>query len=134
MSADSQVAVQTSIYGVLTGDATLMAAITGVHDFVNRATGFPYVTIGEMTTLDWSTQQTTGMEMIVTIHSWSQYEGSKELKGIMALIHGLLHDATLSLSGHNFVNCRFDGSTVLRDPDGQTHHGVQRFRVVTDEA
>ncbi len=45
MSVDSSWELQKAIYGALTGDSTLMAMITGVHDHVPQETAFPYVTV-----------------------------------------------------------------------------------------
>ena len=49
----------------------------------------------------------------------------------MDRIHDLLHDSSLSVSGFNLINSRFEFSDILRDPDGVTRHGVMRFRVIT---
>ena len=48
----------------------------------------------------------------------------------MDRIHTLLHDSSLSVSGFNLVNTRFEFMDILRDPDGITMHGVMRFRAV----
>ena len=56
--------------------------------------------------------------------------GAKETKNIMDRIHDLLHDSSLSVTGFNLVNLRFEFSDILRDPDGVTRHGVMRFRAI----
>ena len=48
----------------------------------------------------------------------------------MDRVHTLLHDSSLSVTGSNFINMRFEFSDIIRDPDGITRHGVMRFRAI----
>ena len=66
----------------------------------------------------------------INIHIWSQYKGSKECKQIMDKVHDLLHDSSLSVTGFNLINLRFEFSDIMIDPDGVTRHGVMRFRAI----
>jgi len=66
----------------------------------------------------------------VNLDVWSQYKGSKEVKQIMDKIHDLLHDSSISVSGFNLINLRFEFADIMRDPDGVTRHGVMRFRAI----
>ena len=72
----------------------------------------------------------TGSEVTINMDVWSQYKGSKEVKNLMDRIHTLLHDSSLSVTGHNLINMRLEFIDVLRDPDGITRHGIMRFRAV----
>ena len=129
--AIGQFALQTAIYSRLNNDATLTNTHgAGVYDEVQEGNSYPFVTIGEETTIDYSTKDVDGGELTVNIHVWSQYKGSKETKTIMDRIHDLLHDYNLSVTGYNLVNSRFEYSDIMRDPDGITRHGVMRFRAI----
>lgn len=131
---DSQIAVQTSVLTTLTGDTALMALITGVFDIVPSSQAVPFVSIGDFSSSDNSTNGVDGMEHTVTLHIWDEGGSRLRLKQIMSRLIELLHDSDLTLSdGHNLVNLRFEFSETFRDPDGVTLHGVQRYRVVTDE-
>ena len=134
MSADSSWELQQAIYTVLTGDATLMALITGVHDHVPQGAAFPYVTIGESTARDWSAVGVSGIESTLIVHVRSRKRGHKEVKQILAEIHRILHDVDLTVPGHVLVWLRFVFARTTRDPDGATHHGLSRFRALTNEA
>ena len=79
---DSSWALQQAIYTALTGDSTLMAMITGVHDHVPQETAFPYVTIGESTARDWRTVGRKGAEATLILHAWSRSRGRKQAKQI----------------------------------------------------
>ena len=124
-------ALQSAIYTALNNDSTLTTTYgAGVYDDVPEGSSFPYVTMGEDASNDYGTKDLDGSTVSLNIHVWSQYRGSKEVKTIMDRIHTLLHDSSLSVSGFNLVNTRFEFMDILRDPDGITRHGVMRFRAV----
>jgi hypothetical protein len=123
-----------AIYAALTADAALKALVgdpARVYDDVPEGTPFPYVTLGEISTLDWSTASEIAFEHRLTLHIWSRYGGRKEIRDITAAIHDVLHDADLALAGHRLVSLFFQASDVFRDPDGATVHGLARYRART---
>ena len=129
--AIGQFALQSAIYSRLNGDTTLTSTHgAGVYDEVQEGNNYPFITIGEETAIDYSTKDVDGGELTINIHVWSQYKGSKETKTIMDRIHDLLHDYSLTVTGYNLINSRFEYSDIMRDPDGVTRHGVMRFRAV----
>lgn len=124
---------QQALFTALNGDSTLTTTLgASIFDHVpdHQAVTFPYVVIGEDTMLDYSTKDLVGSDVTVTLHVWSQYRGSKEVKQVMDRVHTLLHDSNLTVTGRNLINLRSEFSDVLRDPDGITRHGVMRFRAV----
>ena len=126
-----QFALQTTIYSTLSSDNTLTNTLgAGVFDEVVENATYPFVALGEETAIDYSTKDLDGGEFTINIHVWSQYKGAKETKEIMDRIHDLLHDSSLSVSGFNLANLRFEFSDILRDPYGITRHGVMRFRAI----
>ena len=126
-----QFALQTTIYSTLSNDNTLTNTLgAGVFDEVVENATYPFVALGEETAIDYSTKDLDGGEFTINIHVWSQYKGAKETKEIMDRIHDLLHDSSLSVSGFNLANLRFEFSDILRDPDAITRHGVMRFRAI----
>ena len=131
MSPDGSWELQEAIYTALTGDAPLMATITGVHDHVPQDTAFPYITIGASTARQWGAAGVEGVETTLTIHVWSRTRGHKEAKQIIAEVHRILDDADLPVSGHNLVRLDFEFAEFLLDADGITYHGIARYRAVT---
>ena len=126
-----QFALQEKIYTTLNSDSNLTSTQgAAVYDEVPENSAFPYVQIGGESTADFSTKDLTGSEVTINLDVWSQYKGSKEVKNLMDRVHTLLHDSSLTVTGHNLVNLRFEFGDVLRDPDGITRHGVMRFRAV----
>jgi len=125
-----QFALQTTIYNALNVSAITTTLNCGVYDEVIEGNPYPFITLGEETTVDYSTKTATGSETTINIHIWSQYKGSKETKNILDKIHDLLHDSNLTVTGFNLINLRFEYSDIMRDPDGITRHGVMRFRAI----
>tara|TARA_R110001632_G_scaffold185945_1_gene306282 strand:+ start:551 stop:958 length:408 start_codon:yes stop_codon:yes gene_type:complete len=126
-----QFALQQAVYSTLSSDNELTSTLgAGVYDDVPQGSSFPFVQLGDDGATDYSTVDLVGSETTVNIHVWSQGHGSKETKDIMDRIHTLLHDASISVTGYNLINNRFEFSDVLRDPDGITRHGVMRLRAV----
>tara|TARA_B100000902_G_C27127455_1_gene821864 strand:+ start:335 stop:736 length:402 start_codon:yes stop_codon:yes gene_type:complete len=128
--SDHSLELQKSILDALDGDSTLQSLVTDVYDFVPESTAFPYVKIGEETSIDNGTKTLQGNEHTLVIHTFSRYRGSKEVKEIMSRIYALLHESSLSVSGASLVNLRFEFSDVIKENDGFTSHGIQRFRAV----
>jgi len=128
--SDHSLELQKSIFNALDGDSTLQNLVTDVYDFVPENTAFPYVKVGEETSLDNGTKTLQGNEHTLVIHTFSRYRGSKEVKEIMSRIYTLLHESSLSVTGASLVNLRFEFSDVIKENDGFTSHGLQRFRAI----
>lgn len=142
--SDHQWEAQKAVYTALRTVAGLIALIgdgnsperARVYDNVpqgvwsDASQSFPgYVTVGDATAAEAGTKTTDAQELTITIHTWSRYNGKKELKQIMAAVYAALHDASLSVTGGSVVNLRWEFAESFLDPDGQTRHGVQRFRM-----
>jgi hypothetical protein len=124
-------ALQKAIYDRLTGNAALMAIVSGVFDSVPEAQAFPYITIGDDTAVDFGTHTWKGQNLTITIHSWSMARGRAQVKDIMKRVYDLLHEQLLTMQGHTMFSMRFDFEQTFLDPDGVTYHGLQRFRALT---
>jgi hypothetical protein len=126
--------IQKVVYQALLQNQSLLALITGVFDAVEQGTAYPYVTIGEDVHNEWDTDTTLGSDATITIHTWSQAKGRKEVKQIQGEIYNALHRADLCHDGYKIVTVEWQGSQSFLDADGETRHGVQTFRVVIDKA
>lgn len=127
-------ALQKAIFEKLTSDAPTLAALGGprVYDDAPARTEFPFVTFGQSSERDWSTGSDEGFEHLVTLHVWSRARGRQEAEQVIAAARAALHDQDLSLSGHRLINLRHEFSEARRDSDGETFHGIARFRAVTE--
>ena len=52
----------------------------------------------------------------------------------MELARSTLHDASLDLEGYQLVNMRLEFSEARYDDRNEAHHGLLRFRAVTEPA
>lgn len=130
---DASLALQKAVHAVLLADAGVSAAVGDrIYDAVPRDPAFPYLTLGDIATSDWSTGTELGAEHRLTLHVWSRGRGKAECAAALGAIEAALHDAALSLDGHTLVNLRFVAAEVRRERDGITWHGVARFRAVTE--
>ena len=134
--ASSAWELQKSIYAALIADGALTTLLGGAHiyDDVPRGAQLPYVTFGQSTVRDWSTGTDPGHEHLFTMHVWTRVNGERQAHQIMSAIRDRLHDTTLPLSGFSLINLRHEFSDSFREPDGETIHGVVRYRAVTEPA
>ncbi len=121
-------ALQQTVFNALDQSSTLQNLVTDVYDFVPESTAFPYVKIGEDTMVDNGTKDKKGSDFTIEVHTFSRYRGSVEIKNIMSVVYDILHESSLSVSGASLVNMRFEFSDTIKENDGLTTHGVQRFR------
>ena len=124
------VELQTTVYNALLANNPLTTKLGGnnIYDFVPENTAFPYVKIGDQTMVDDGTKTKKGTDFTLMIHTFSRYRGSKEIKEIMSLVYDVLHESSLSVSGA-MNNMRFEFADIIKENDGLTTHGMQRFRV-----
>lgn len=128
--------LQKAIYAALAGDAGLVARLGGanIHDHAPANVPFPYITFGRTGVYDWSTGTESGTEQLLTLHVWSKAKGKAETHELMAAVSALLTGPQLSLEGHHLVNLTQEFSEIVFDEDLSVHHGLMRFRAVTEPA
>lgn len=129
-------ALQRSIYQALAGSSELTSLLGGERIYSNPppAAQFPYITLGQTVNLDWSTGTEDGTEHSLTLHVWSRADNSIEVHEIIQVIRMVLHDQPLALDDHYLVNLRHEFTEARIDPDGETLHGIVRYRAVTEPA
>lgn len=126
-----ELAAQQAIFTKLNG---FIAGVTVYDDVPMLPSGqptanFPYVVIGNDTMAAWDTDDQLGGEITITLHIWSRAGGMKEAKTIAGAIYTLLHRATFSIAGYVVLDCLCEFSEFLTDPDGETRHGIVRYRM-----
>lgn len=126
--------LQKSLFQALSADTAVVALLGGakIYDDVPRGTGLPYITFGQSTLRDWSTGTEPGFEHLITLHVWSRVNGEREVHALIEAIRACLHDTPLTVASHRLVNLRFEFSDTVRDPDGETSHGIVRYRAITE--
>ena len=97
------------------------------------ATSFPYCVIGDDTLLPWDNDSFVGTDCTVTLHFWSRSTGMAQVKGLMGEAYDLLNRAALTKTGYQVIDCLWEFSNAVNDPDGVTKHGIQRYRLTIQE-
>jgi hypothetical protein len=119
-----------AFYAQLSGDTALNSKVTGVYDYVDENTKFPYVTIGNPTVSPFPTKTSHGEEILVNLHVYSKYKGKTEAFDILNLMIRAATKEDLQLEGGFTVFLmELEGMNVITDIDGKTMHGIARFKV-----
>ncbi|NOU08251.1 MAG: DUF3168 domain-containing protein [Hyphomicrobiaceae bacterium] len=130
----SQQALQQAVFVTLTASSVVTSLLGGarIFDDVPQPQAFPYITFGQSSLRDYSSATEAGDEHLFTLHVWSRATGRRETMTIADAVKSTLHDQSLPLTDHRLINLRHEFSEARRDPDGETIHGVIRFRAVTE--
>ena len=126
--------LQRGVYQALAGSVDLTTLLGGIRVYGDapQAAPYPFITLGQSVVRDWSTGTEDGAEHLLTLHVWSRAGGKKQVHEIIESIRGVLHDKPLTLADHHLVNLRHEFSEARPDPDGDTFHGIVRYRAVTE--
>lgn len=125
-------ALQRSLFETLSNAPELTSLLGGPHiyDTPQKAGSLPRITLGQTVNLDWSTGAEAGSEL--TLHVWTSADSATEVHEIILILRALLDDQPLALSDHDPANLRHDFTQVRIDPDGETLHGIVRYRAETE--
>ena len=133
--ADHTVDLFQAVYATLSADVGLTTLIgpNRVWDHVKAGAPVPYVVIGDATAIDAGGDLVDAQEHTLTIHCWSEMPSSLQVKQMVAAVRAALHARPPTLQAGRCANIRCEYHETMRDPDGVSHHGVLRFRVVTQD-
>jgi hypothetical protein len=133
--------LEQAVFSRLSGFTALTSQLVGQGIYSRKpqdvdaedASLFPYVTFEFATIQPWDTDDTDGAQAILQVDVWSRSQSRLQISAIMDSVYDSLHKFQIVISGANTVDCLFDGSQVMSDPDGVTLHGVVEFRITYDE-
>lgn len=118
-----------AILAALKASTTLSAALgTRMFDDVPEDPVFPYLTVSAMDESDWSTDTEEGSTVEIQIDVWSRAAGRAECETLLRAVRDAIVGTTLTITGHAHVILTFTTGHVVRDSDGETWHGLARFR------
>ena len=135
MSEQVQTAI--AIIAALKADAPLTALLTtyaatpAVFTHVPQdLSAYPYVVLFEAGLDGDDNDCFLGFDGTLNIHSWTDQRDMAVIGNIQKAVYDVLHHAELTMTGYELVELHQEFSTILRDPDGITLHGVQRYRII----
>jgi hypothetical protein len=130
--ADSTLALQAAIVAALRADGGLSSLVADrIWDRAPQGGAFPFVSLGPELSAPWEGSDLEGWEVEWQVDTWSRGDGAVECRRVMAAVASVLHREPLSVSDHRLVLGSLIAQRTMDDPDGETTHGVQRFRFLT---
>jgi hypothetical protein len=116
-----------------TAAVTALVPAASIFDASARPEAFPCVILGEdrQTPADSVVQRY--IRVSTTLHVWTKEAGLTESKAIVAAIRKALNFTFPALDQARCLDLRWTGDRYLRDPDGETAHGVITFEAVIEE-
>lgn len=133
IAIDPADALQVGIFGLLSGDATLGALITGVYDGAPEDVEPAYVVIGEMMSTPDGTHGGEGRQTSAVLHAWTRADSHRPGNQIGARLAALLVHQEGSLdplvTGHRVWRVEHEFAQTLIDPEPGIRHRVDRFRI-----
>lgn len=94
---------------------------------------YPWITIYGVESNQFDNDATLGFSGTMTVHSWSVERSMKPINDLKTAIYNALHNQSFTYTGYCEVEFCQEFTTTLRDPDGITLHGVQRFKFIMQE-
>lgn len=117
----------------LENDAAVSALVDDrIYGKVPASPVFPYVTIGPVDSVEDDADCILGLEVAQQIDCWSRAGGSEECKDIVDAVRAALHDYEPDLATNAVVFFQNRTSSVKKDPDGITHHGILGFEAAIE--
>lgn len=120
----------------LKSDASLSALLGGAG-LLERAThnaAYPHVTYGRTSAFDPETGGDNDNDQLITLHVWSKTQGETETRLIMDSIKARLDGAALAFGPRGQTRLTLEFAEARYDEDLAVHHGLLRFRAITQEA
>lgn len=98
---------------------------------------FPYISLGPTTVLpddyDCVDGESIGLQLDIWTRGSGEANSSVQCRRICSAVRGALHNAEFTLAGTSaLATLEHSLTRVLRDPDGETNHGVVQFDAVVE--
>lgn len=136
MSSDSRAALRVGMIAAARAYAPLVAVVPAER--IKTGTGQagaskPYIRLGSFDGLAFEAKTgLDGLDGRAEVHCWSTKVGGEDgVEVIQDLINKALTINSISISGHSLVVWTLDFCDWFPLEDGDTYHGVQRFKFMT---
>lgn len=134
MSADHAVQTAIRLRLVATSAVTDLVPATSILDVNQRPAPVPSIVIGEGQSLEGDRIDRRDQRVVMDLHVWKREPGLAGVKAIAGAIRAALHAGRLpQIEGVHFTDCRVSTMRFLRDPDGETAHGVITIEALVSE-
>lgn len=131
---DVSIAMQQAMRALLVADAAVLALVPAgnIFDRHSRPERFPCIILGEgQTVREDLTLADNHVRLISTVHVWTR-------DGDLVSARAIAGAVGVALRGRFFgdrtaVRARYRDARFMRDPDGETGHGVLTFETLVEE-
>jgi hypothetical protein len=93
---------------------------------------YPYIVVAILSSAPFDTKNSYGEDATLSVDCYSNYHADIECHDINDAVIAKLHAQPLSLSAGQMICLERDLRTVFTEADGQTRHGLARFRLLLD--
>ena len=128
-------AIWSAVYGALNVSSLTSTLSCAVYDHVPQRPTFPYVRLQSPTETKLDTFAADGKDCTIQVHiftSGDAYRGAGKAQAILSEVIDLLHNATLTVTGHSLLMCQYDNGFDAGDDDVNgvlVKHYVATFRL-----
>lgn len=137
VQVETAIAVVTALRSdpVLTGLLPVYAGVPQVFTHVPQKVNnkYPYVVLYDAGFDNTDNSEGVRYDGTLNLHTWSDSRDLSTIGNIQKAIFNALHNKDISISDYGLVELHQEFTTILRDPDGITMHGVQRFRIMLED-
>jgi len=106
----------------------------GLLEQASDKAAYPHVTYGRTSAFDLQTGADNDNDQLVTLHVWSKAQGEAETRLIMDSIRARLEGAALAIGPRGQTRLSLEFAEARYDDDLAVHHGLLRFRALTQES
>lgn len=125
MSADH--ALQKALRARLVSNPEISGLVpaSSILDTNQRPAPVPSIIIGEGQSLEGDRLDRRDQRVVMTLHVWKKEPGLAGVKAIAGAVRAAVRMRNFAQTdGYHFADCRVSSMRFLRDPDGETAHGV----------
>ena len=117
-----------------TPGVTALVPAGSILDTNQRPAPMPSIIIGEGQAIEGTMIDRSDQSLAMDLHVWKKELSLAGVKAIAGAIRTAIHSARLaSEAGFHFADCRVSSMRFLRDPDGETAHGVVTLEAIAGE-
>ena len=123
--------LQEAAVSAIEAHPVLLAELSGIYDGTPPRAAFPYISIADGISSDWSTKTEQGREIRLALTIWDDGEEASRLSSLTAHVEDAIAALPRDLSGWRIASVIFLRSMVIRDPVGpweQRTHALRQLR------
>ena len=124
MSADHAIQTAIRLRLVATAAVTALVPPTSILDINQRPAPTPSIIIGEGQSVEGDQIDRRDQRVFSTLHIFKTEPGLVGVKDIAGAIRTAIHSSRLTVTGWHCGDCRVSSMHFMRDPDGETAHGI----------